>query len=293
MDVTAIVPLKALDRAKGRLAGCLDAASRRQLVAWMFARVVEACRASRHVRDVVVVAGDGAAAALASLHGVERVVVEAPSGLAAALAAADRATADAHASLVVAADLPLVTAAELDTVCRVGAAGPCVVVAAADDGGTGALLRRPAGVIGTAFGQQSAAAHLHLAQQARVRGVRLRLPGLALDVDTPVQLRAAGVLGGRETAEWSSPLLSSWSLKRCAGGTSIQEHGMAQGTVKHFDIETSTGTILLDNQDELPIDAEAFAATGLNELRLGQRVRFDVEEEGSAKRVRRLNIVSL
>ncbi|MDP8969359.1 MAG: cold shock domain-containing protein [Actinomycetota bacterium] len=68
---------------------------------------------------------------------------------------------------------------------------------------------------------------------------------------------------------------------------------MPQGTVKHFDLETGTGTILLDNQDEVPIDAEAFTATGLNELRLGQRVRFDIEQEGGAMRVRRLNIVSL
>ncbi|HWB71818.1 MAG TPA: hypothetical protein VG452_06345 [Egibacteraceae bacterium] len=68
---------------------------------------------------------------------------------------------------------------------------------------------------------------------------------------------------------------------------------MPQGTVKHFDVETNTGTILLDNQDELPIDAEVFAASGLNELRLGQRVRFAIEQEGGTPRVRRLSIVSL
>lgn len=68
---------------------------------------------------------------------------------------------------------------------------------------------------------------------------------------------------------------------------------MPQGTVKHFDVETSTGTVLLDNQDELPIDAETFAASGLLELRLGQRVRFQLESEEGRQRVRGLNLVSL
>lgn len=68
---------------------------------------------------------------------------------------------------------------------------------------------------------------------------------------------------------------------------------MPQGTVKHFDVETNTGTVLLDNQDELPFDAETFAASGLLELRLGQRVRFQLETEGGRQRVRDLNVVSL
>ncbi len=68
---------------------------------------------------------------------------------------------------------------------------------------------------------------------------------------------------------------------------------MPQGTVKHFDIETHTGTVLLDNQEEVPIDAETFAASGLIELRLGQRVRFRLETDDDRRRVRDLTIVSL
>ncbi|MBA2578559.1 MAG: cold-shock protein [Euzebyaceae bacterium] len=68
---------------------------------------------------------------------------------------------------------------------------------------------------------------------------------------------------------------------------------MPQGTVKHFDVETSTGTVLLDNQDELSIDAETFAASGLLELRLGQRVRFEIEQEGEDRLLRHLNIISM
>ncbi|MGH8896548.1 MAG: cold-shock protein [Egibacteraceae bacterium] len=68
---------------------------------------------------------------------------------------------------------------------------------------------------------------------------------------------------------------------------------MPQGTVKHFDIETHTGTVLLDNQEELPFDAETFAASGLIELRLGQRVRFEIVQAAGGRQIRQLNLVSL
>lgn len=68
---------------------------------------------------------------------------------------------------------------------------------------------------------------------------------------------------------------------------------MPQGTVKHFDLETHTGTVLLDNADELPFDAGAFASSGLIELRLGQRVRFRVERDGDTELVRSLGLVSM
>ena len=68
---------------------------------------------------------------------------------------------------------------------------------------------------------------------------------------------------------------------------------MPQGTIKTFDQETFTGTVLLDDQRELPIDARTFAASGLLEARLGQRVRFDIEGEGDEQRITGLNLVSL
>jgi cold shock CspA family protein len=68
---------------------------------------------------------------------------------------------------------------------------------------------------------------------------------------------------------------------------------MPQGTVKHFDIRTWTGTVLLDNQEELPFDAETFANSGLIELRLGQRVRFEIVQDTGGRRVQQLNLVSL
>ncbi len=67
---------------------------------------------------------------------------------------------------------------------------------------------------------------------------------------------------------------------------------MPQGTVKSFDLTTHTGSILLDNQEELPIDAETFAASGLLELRMGQRVRFEIDGSGDDRQLRELNLAS-
>lgn len=68
---------------------------------------------------------------------------------------------------------------------------------------------------------------------------------------------------------------------------------MPQGTVKYFDPETNAGIVLLDNQDELPVDAETFASSGLLELRLGQRVRLEIQGSGDDQRVSSVNIVSI
>ena len=68
---------------------------------------------------------------------------------------------------------------------------------------------------------------------------------------------------------------------------------MPQGTVKQFDPETNTGTVLLDSQEELSVDAETFATSGLRELRLGQRVRFQIAETDEGRRLSELRLVSL
>jgi cold shock CspA family protein len=64
---------------------------------------------------------------------------------------------------------------------------------------------------------------------------------------------------------------------------------MPQGTIKDFDIESGAGTLVDDDSTELAFDTKAFIDSGLQELRLGQRVRFRRDGE----RVADLQIVSL
>lgn len=186
--IVAVVPVKALADAKGRLAASLDPRARAGLVGELLRRVLAACAAAEAVGEVVVVAGDRRAAALAEGRGV-RVVVEERAGLGAALRRGDLAARHATASLVVPADLPLVTGEDLDAVCAPGLA-QVVVVAPSHDGGTGALLRRPPAVVPAAFGVGSARAHLRLAVARGVNARTVVRPGLALDIDTPEDLAA-------------------------------------------------------------------------------------------------------
>ncbi|NEA26492.1 hypothetical protein [Actinomadura bangladeshensis] len=58
-----------------------------------------------------------------------------------------------------------------------------------------------------------------------------------------------------------------------------------QATVKAFDAETRSGSVLLDDGTELAFDADAFAAGGLRLLRFGQRVRLAVAADGRVSAV--------
>lgn len=69
---------------------------------------------------------------------------------------------------------------------------------------------------------------------------------------------------------------------------------MPQGTVKSFDQRAGTAVVLDDSLATLHVDREAFLASGLLELRLGQRVRFEVEDgPDDDVRVTQLNVISL
>jgi cold shock CspA family protein len=78
-----------------------------------------------------------------------------------------------------------------------------------------------------------------------------------------------------------------------ATASTYEESWMPQGTVKHFDPGTGTGSLVQDDLVERDIDREAFTASRLMELRVGQRVRFELEQDGDDERVTQLNIISL
>ncbi len=62
-----------------------------------------------------------------------------------------------------------------------------------------------------------------------------------------------------------------------------------QGTVRNFDEVARSGDLLLDDGSVLAFDAAAFATSGLRLLRLGQRVRLEIDDAG---RVRSLTIAT-
>ena len=67
---------------------------------------------------------------------------------------------------------------------------------------------------------------------------------------------------------------------------------MAQGTIKNFDDQTRSGTLLQDDRSEVRIDAESLEGAGIRTLRLGQRVIYDLADEAGSKVARRLRLVT-
>jgi len=67
---------------------------------------------------------------------------------------------------------------------------------------------------------------------------------------------------------------------------------MPQGTVKSYDAETRTGSLLTDTRDEITIDAGSAEGAGIRYLRVGQRVKFEIADEGGKKVARTLRIVT-
>jgi 2-phospho-L-lactate guanylyltransferase len=196
VSVTAIVPLKALDRSKQRLSGQLSVRQRRALMRDLFLHVVHTCTSAPSIDHTLAVVGDDEGLRLARQRGVTA-VRDPGDGLNSALRHATARLPADGTSLIVVADLPEVTVDDLDAIVAAGGTVPAVIVAPTRDGGTGALLRHPAAVVPPAFGGMSAAAHLDAAQAAGVRtGVIVR-PGLAHDVDRPADLdRYAGLVTG-------------------------------------------------------------------------------------------------
>ncbi|HEX9234668.1 MAG TPA: cold shock domain-containing protein [Actinomycetota bacterium] len=67
---------------------------------------------------------------------------------------------------------------------------------------------------------------------------------------------------------------------------------MAQGTVKDYLVEERTGAVLLDDHSEVLIDQDSAEGSGIRYLRVGQRVDFDIVEEGNKRLARNLRIVT-
>ncbi len=67
---------------------------------------------------------------------------------------------------------------------------------------------------------------------------------------------------------------------------------MPQGTVMSYDIPSRTGSLLTDARDEIAIDAGSAEGSGIRYLRIGQRVKFEIADEGGKKVARTLRIVT-
>ena len=188
-DVGAVVPVKRLGYALGRLARVLDRPERRVLQSAMLGDVLAALAGSTRLGEIVVVTSDARACAVAESIGARTVPDhDPPQGINAAVSLGVAAL-DSLSALIVVSDLPLITAADIDHLIGAAPEGEAVVLARSQDGtGTNAMLLTPPDAMVPQLGPDSLVHHL---AQARALGVQAEVvdhPGIALDVDTPDDL---------------------------------------------------------------------------------------------------------
>lgn len=198
MTIWAIVPVKPLRRGKSRLAGMLTEDQRTRLNRYLLENTLTTLKKIPDIEDTLVVSRDPAALALTRELG-GRTVLE--DGAPQFNTAIKRATIvarsqGAHAVLVLPADIPLITPAEIRQMLKKGRRQPCVVIAPdRRNDGTNCLFVNPAGLIEYGYGVDSFARHV---QRAREAGAHLEVVHsriLGLDLDLPEDLE---LLGGLE-----------------------------------------------------------------------------------------------
>lgn len=189
----AVLPVKDLPRAKQRLAGVLSVRERQGLAGAMLEDVLGALAASAGIAGILLVTRDPEARRLAVRYGA-RVLVEGENrGHTAAASLGARALAqEGVAGMVqVPADIPLVTPDNIAALLRAHGDAPAVTLAPArDERGTNALVCSPPDVLPLRFGDDSFLPHVRRARALGIEPQIVRLPGLALDVDTPDDLAA-------------------------------------------------------------------------------------------------------
>jgi len=212
MSCWALVAVKARSERKARLAGRLSPAERDRLAETMLQDVLAALRGSRSVDGIAVVTAEP------DRVGPPVLVLPDPgTGLNDALSSAASRLHD-HGStelLILHADLPFVTPAEIDEFVRVGR-GTGVALAPDQRGtGTNALFLRLPTAFRFCFGEDSCSRHVTEAARYGMGTEKVQLPGLESDVDEPTDLDELTQRGGSRyaflspaatQAEWSEPV---------------------------------------------------------------------------------------
>jgi 2-phospho-L-lactate guanylyltransferase len=206
-----LIPVKSLATAKQRLSEALDQAHRTLLAEAMLRDVLAAAASVRDRLDVFLVTGDAQAQAIAaefSFGVIEDARNESET------AAIEMATAWCQrngydTTVVIPADVPLVTSTELHRVLDAAPAEGAVFVPAYDRRGSNCILRRPVSIIPLRFGNDSFLPHCEAMRKTGKPLIILEFSGVGLDIDSPHEL---DLLVQREGNTHAQRLLRSWGI---------------------------------------------------------------------------------
>jgi len=190
-NIWVIVPLKPLNRSKSRLAPVLNIAQREALSREMFERTLVTLKQVKNIGGILVVSRDTAALALARSFEVQTLQESGAPELNASLTRATQAVIDLNANgvLIVASDIPLFQAEDIDAMIEMADSAPSVVIATdRRRDGTNAMLVRPPGLFPYAYGPGSLHKHVEAGEKAGAEIHMYDSSTLALDVDIPEDL---------------------------------------------------------------------------------------------------------
>jgi len=212
-QVWAIVPVKQLSRAKQRLSAVLSAQERIALARAMLHDVLATLSATPELAGVLVVSGDTTVARVAAQCGAAVVGDVMEAGVNAAVQHGLRAPAVSDAGvLIIPADIPFATPADLQRVLAGLRDAHVVLAPASSDGGTNALAMRRRDLMAPSFGHDSFVRHQALARSAGLACGIVRLEGLGQDIDGPDDLVVP--LTARPSSQTAQLLLELKMAKR-------------------------------------------------------------------------------
>jgi 2-phospho-L-lactate guanylyltransferase len=171
----------------------LGAAERHALFRAMLEDLLSVLSRSRGLAGVLLVTRDREAKALALRYGARVLEEEANRGhtIASSFAARTLASEGVTGMVQLPADLPLVTPEDIDALLQAHGSAPAVTLAPSrDERGSNAVASSPADLLPLRFGDDSYFPHLERARSLGIEPRVVHRPGLALDVDTPDDLRA-------------------------------------------------------------------------------------------------------
>ncbi|MCB1700719.1 MAG: 2-phospho-L-lactate guanylyltransferase [Pseudomonadales bacterium] len=190
----ALVPLKDLVQAKTRLAGLLSPSERRALAQVMLEDVLTVLASHPDISGVTLVSSDPSAHMLATQYGARHwpETEMACRGLnAVAARASERLLADGgEPLLLVHADLPMLTAADVSAVLAARESAGLVVGCDRHGKGTNLLCFDAGSMPPFCFGADSCARHVAAARSHGIAVTVLERAGIGLDVDEPADLES-------------------------------------------------------------------------------------------------------
>jgi len=184
LRVHVIIPFKGLSESKSRLASGIPDEIRKRLVKAMLSDVISAVVSSRKVSHIIVVTSDETIKSIIPKNAT-LLLEDKPGGINQAINEATEHSIrmNAEATLIVPADVPLITPQDIDAIISAGESKPAVIISPSSTGGTNLLYRAPPKVIKPRFGRNSFQAHLKESRRMKVEPKIYRSSTVSLDVD--------------------------------------------------------------------------------------------------------------